>query len=145
MNPVPKNRTLGVKVPSGFTLLELLVVVAVIALLVAILLPALNQARVQANRVVCQAHLRQLALAWLVYLENYQGDFYQSANANFKYGGWVGYGFPDWANFPRPLNPYLGLKTITASEGAARVFRCPADGGGIPASPLTAYGYYGTS
>ena len=53
--------------PKGFTLVELLVVVAIIALLVSILLPALGQAREQARLVVCLSNLRQVALGALAY------------------------------------------------------------------------------
>ena len=49
---------------KGFTLIELLVVVAVIAVLLAVLMPALGQARALAKRVRCGANLKQLALAW---------------------------------------------------------------------------------
>jgi prepilin-type N-terminal cleavage/methylation domain-containing protein/prepilin-type processing-associated H-X9-DG protein len=51
----------------GFTLIELLVVVAIIALLVAILLPALNEARTIAKKVVCQANLKQFTTATAIY------------------------------------------------------------------------------
>ena len=51
----------------GFTLIELLVVVAIIALLVAILLPALNEARAIAEEVVCGHNTKQFALAFHLY------------------------------------------------------------------------------
>ena len=52
----------------GFTLIELLVVVAIIALLVAILAPSLQKARAQAKMVVCANNQRNLALAFLLYV-----------------------------------------------------------------------------
>jgi prepilin-type N-terminal cleavage/methylation domain-containing protein/prepilin-type processing-associated H-X9-DG protein len=58
------------KKQKAFTLIELLVVISIIALLVAILLPALKNAREQTKRIVCLSNLRQLTLAWIMYAES---------------------------------------------------------------------------
>jgi prepilin-type N-terminal cleavage/methylation domain-containing protein len=57
----------------AFPLIELLVVSAVIALLLALLVPALRAAREQARRAVCLSNLRQLTLAWLLYAQEHNG------------------------------------------------------------------------
>ncbi|MCF7958497.1 MAG: type II secretion system GspH family protein, partial [Phycisphaerae bacterium] len=78
---------------TGFTLIELLVVISIIALLVAILMPALNKSKEQAREVVCKTHLRAIGLGLSAYLaENddtafnangSNGFFWKDANGNY--------------------------------------------------------------
>lgn len=64
-----KKNLLAVK----FTLIELLIVIAIIAILASMLLPALNKARNIAQSAKCKGNLRQLHLIWTCYMDSYNG------------------------------------------------------------------------
>lgn len=121
---------------KGFTLIEVLVVIAIIAVLLAILVPVLRKARALSGCIVCQSKLREISAAWYMYLNENDFRFYQRVNANLNYGGWRGIkgqaGNPasPWPPY-RPLNPYVQLPTDLVSEDGAEVFLCPVDRGGF--------------
>lgn len=130
----------------GFTLIELMIVIAIIAALVAILLPALSAARRSSRRTSCQSNLRQIATGWHAYLDSHDGQFFQRVNANIIHGGKQGKGSSVFGSNPanpvrRPLNTFLNMPEVTND---APVFRCPSDTGSSAAKP-SCYEHYGNS
>jgi prepilin-type processing-associated H-X9-DG protein len=71
---------------KGFSLVELLVMIVIIGLLISILLPALNLARVQAMRVECASNLRQLGLGYQLYANANNGS-YPAPPSSLNYDG----------------------------------------------------------
>ncbi len=100
----------------AFTLIELLVVVTIIAVLVAILLPALQRARSSGRAVVCASRLKQQGLGMMIYLENNGGRCpplaYPSADPKNPY---------IWADY---LYPYVGGGDWTDRD-MYRIYSCP--------------------
>lgn len=77
---------------ESFTLIELLIVIAMIAVLAALLLPVLNQAREKAKMISCQGNLHQIGIALQNYLLDYQEYFPSYANKiDTRYHTWVLY------------------------------------------------------
>ncbi len=63
------------RLKSGFTLIELLVVIAIIAILAAILFPVFARAREQARKAACQSNLKQMGLAMMQYVQDFDETF----------------------------------------------------------------------
>src|SRR5947209_17520878 len=116
----------------GFTLLELLVVIAIIAALIALLLPAVQAAREAARRSQCVNNLKQIGLG----LHNYH-----STHNSFPMGGTmaprgVGYGIPydDWAVWSAQalMLPYMEQSPLYNAAN----FSFAAEGGGDRADAI---------
>lgn len=87
------SNTADTQHPSGFTLIELLVVIAIIAILAAILFPVFAQAREKARQASCLSNQKQVGLALLMYVQDYDEQFpvgSQRASQGIWGLGWAG-------------------------------------------------------
>jgi len=126
---------------AGFTLIELLVVISIMALLIALLIPALRSARELGQRAVCLSNLKQLTLAWVVYAEEHDGKLvsgtpygryiHRHGKKSASLKGWAGWDFS-------PIRPPSKIGT---DKGAlwpyikdVDAYRCPR---GRPGHALT--------
>jgi prepilin-type N-terminal cleavage/methylation domain-containing protein len=115
----------------AFSLLELLLSIAIIAVLIGLLLPLLVYARSAARTTICAGNLRQMSTAWSLYLTEY-GSFPQyTKQPDWKYGGArfnAVTGDPHLAD-DRPINAYMADNGVESAGNVSLLFRCPADKG----------------
>ncbi len=108
----------------GFTVVELLVVVAILGLVIGLVLPAIQSAREAARRTICKANLKQCGIAMIVYLDR-------------KSGGGPRDKFPEAAGVPsqelftrwpaKPIRPSIAAVLGPYADNVRDVFRCPSD------------------
>ncbi len=114
----------GSKARRAFTLIELLVVITIIAILAALLLPALAKAKAKALQTTCRNGLKQLGIGAQLYVTDWQDTYPGCASRNtynFQPEDWI-----YWRNtpaFPLKNSPIF----VTAGVTSTNIFRCPMD------------------
>jgi prepilin-type N-terminal cleavage/methylation domain-containing protein/prepilin-type processing-associated H-X9-DG protein len=139
-----------VRRPRGFTLVELLVVIGIIAVLISLLLPALGKARQAAYAVKCGSNLHQIGVSMAIYLADNKAVYPASyiyvgqlgpANNQTPVNGyihWSSYFFSDYsdakfASASPPPGIVIGNPGPYADASKWGMFQCPAlDNGGLP-------------
>jgi len=136
----------------GFTLVELLVVIGIIALLISVLMPALTKARRAAQTAACLSNLRQIGIAYQMYANGNKGYLPYAIFPSWTRPAWHPAPLPE-VHWYEALSPYMGQKIEYDAAGNrttnyAKVIRaCPAwdlDALGLSYDPtndyLTGYG-----
>jgi prepilin-type processing-associated H-X9-DG protein len=115
MKTLPEKRNI-----SGFTLIEALVVICVIAVLAAMLLPAINGGPHRANRVMCLSNLKQIVLNFHVYASDFGGTLPMQVSA--LNGGTREFIYTDHA-FPH----FEKIRRYAGAPQLLRILVCPSD------------------
>lgn len=109
---------------AGFSLVELLVVIGIIAIIIGLLLPALRRARVQAITIQCQSNMRQIGQAMLMYANDSRGQLFP-----IDAGG--PFGFPpidrQWFIYVLKPKPPLNTASTDPRDWTPPILLCPAD------------------
>ncbi len=124
-------RAEGRATPHGFTLVELLVVVSIIALLIAILLPALGKAREHARAIGCLSNERQTFLIAQYFIDDHRSHL---PACNPAGSDWWYATLKDYLNLPQTNNP-------EPSNSSPGIYNCPSARVGNVQRHLVAYAY----
>ncbi len=112
--------------PSGFSLVELMVVIAVVAIMASLLLPALNRTKEQARATACRSNMKQLSLAFLMYAEDNDDTLPWPGGVGRAISSPEAYA-PDWCATP----PEMPLIPFTAASADVPGFGHNAEVGSI--------------
>src|SRR5438105_6967615 len=120
---------------GGFSLIELLIVIAVVGILAALLFTVLDRVKAKAKRAVCTNHVRQIALGVRMYADDMNDASPARFSGNHSVDGWTAY--------KELIKGYVGQNTASSPED--RLFSCPADTYhyDFTATSTSAYAYVG--
>jgi len=109
----------------AFTLIELLVVILIIAILAALLLPALTQAKIRANKLSCVNNLKELQLAYQMYAEDYKDQLPPNLKSDESVVNWV-------AGLMNNATDCTNVYDLTNSLlfqycRSSKIYKCPSD------------------
>jgi prepilin-type N-terminal cleavage/methylation domain-containing protein len=128
------TRARGSRHHSGFSIIELLTVIAIIGVLIGILLPSMGRAREMGNRVVCSSRLRTLGQAFIAFSNDHEGSMpggcYDTGNSDPSRRDWAMGNVRDYRNAPQ--NGTIFRYVAKSYE----TYRCPnldviSPGGGV--------------
>jgi prepilin-type N-terminal cleavage/methylation domain-containing protein/prepilin-type processing-associated H-X9-DG protein len=137
IHPFPTSAAAGrlLRWHGAFTLLELLIVIAIIAVLASLLLPALGKAKEKAQGIKCLSNLKQMQLAWGMYAD----DNNDRVPPNDAWNRTSGYAYDTnrtwvrgWLDYQTPVQDntnqvYLQTSHLAPYQASLQIWKCPSD------------------
>jgi len=106
---------------TGFTLVELLVVMAIIAILASLVLPVLSAAKNRAQRITCTSNLRQINLGLRIYADDSNDKSPKTPNSTHSRSLVL----VKWTGYKKLIAGYIGANAASATQN--KLYACPAD------------------